>query len=87
MQDQVLVLGLAPRGRAPDSRWIARSDVVWWRLISSFVHALTRCVPLAETRSEARFYHGIQVGCAAGLARVRVRGRHCPTGSGDLVFP
>jgi hypothetical protein len=58
VQDLVLAPGLALQGMAPGSHLITNDNVVWRRVISSFVRALTRCAPLvAEMLPGAWFYH------------------------------
>ena len=58
MRDRTLVLGSALRGVAPGSHLIVDDDDAWWLMISSLMHALTRCVPLVvEMPLEAWFYH------------------------------
>ena len=55
-QDQILVPGLTLRGVMSVSGLISDDDIVWQRVVSSFMRALSRCVPTAEMLFEARFY-------------------------------
>ena len=68
VQDLVLALGLALLGVAPNSHLITNDIVVWRWVISSFMHALTRCVPLVvEMLLGVWFYHRTQSSHAVGL--------------------
>jgi len=51
--------GLTLRGVMLVDVMISNHDAVLWQVVSSFVRALTRCVPTVETLFMARFYRQV----------------------------
>jgi hypothetical protein len=61
----------------PGSHLITKYDAAWWRVISSFVHALAHYAPLAmEMLLRVWLYHRTKASHAVGLDGVEAGDGH-----------